>query len=258
MPADWVTPSYLVATRQNQGSSVRVKVYPVQQNTNYEVRIDMKGVAGSSYWTEVAYKLGNYSAQDFDDNPSTWTIINKFDGFGTFPNGNGEVWTTYLATLNSQEKSILSIGFKAGSLNGSYPRGYWDNLAICSPLPQLTASTNNVVKRLVKNYKDPSGLTMQKAFQILHLGNNLTTWQLRNNQDATYTPLGGTPTPLIVQGFGFYESTGGLGPGQTANVRAYVNNNRDKGTYQGSFTLQKYDNGLTQDMLRIRYFLVVE
>ncbi len=143
--ADWTAPSYLLSTRSNTGSSTRVKVYPVSPNTNYVISIDMKGTQALHYWTEAGYKLGNFSAEDFNNNYSTWTLVNKFcESFSGCQNGNGGIWTTYTSIVNSGNNSSLSLGFKAGlGIYGTvYPGGYFDNLSICvtgaTPTPTPT------------------------------------------------------------------------------------------------------------------------
>ncbi|MDP2861079.1 MAG: hypothetical protein Q8N98_05230, partial [bacterium] len=113
---------------------------------------------------------------------------------------------------------------------------------------------------LVKNYQAPGSLTMQDAFKITNTASVSTTWQLKNNQDATFIPINAQnakPTPIPAQGFGFYESSGGLGPKQTTTIRAYTNNNRQAGIYQGSYTLQQVVGSRTLYVEKISYRLTV-
>lgn len=127
-----------------------------------------------------------------------------------------------------------------------------------SPTPTpvaLSVSTNNVRLTLVKDYRSPSGLTMAEAFRITSTGT--TTWQLKNNQDATYTSPEGKTSSVIAQGFGFYETSGGITAGQTLIIHAYVNNNKAAGTYRGSYTLQSVNQGYTQNVIQIFYNLTV-
>jgi hypothetical protein len=125
-----------------------------------------------------------------------------------------------------------------------------------SPTPSLSVSTNNVQLTLVKDYQDPTGATLKDAFEIT--ASKTTAWQLKNNQDATYTPENDTPTPIIGQGFGFYEASGGILAGQTVKVRAYVINSKPTGIYQGTYTLQQVDQNKTIDVATIKYRLEVE
>lgn len=134
--ANWnTTGGALRATRSSPGSSSKVKVYSILPNTTYKVQVKMLGLTGFNYWTEAAYKLGNQNAQDFDENSSTWSYLNKFEGFGSYRNGNRGVWTNYIKYINTATYNNISIGFKAGLLSpGSYPGGNWDDLSICSML----------------------------------------------------------------------------------------------------------------------------
>ncbi|MFH1414075.1 MAG: fibronectin type III domain-containing protein, partial [Candidatus Omnitrophota bacterium] len=61
----------------------------------------------------------------------------------------------------------------------------------------------------------------------------------------------------VGQGFGFYESSGGIGVGQTVTIRAYVNNNKAAGLYQGSYQLQEIQGSTTIDVGTISYNLTV-
>jgi len=110
----------------------------------------MKGDPGLNYWTEVAYRLGAYSAFDFDSSPFNWVYVNKFDGFGSYPNGNGGVWQTYSRTIDTGSSTSVSVGFKAGMSSGYYPGGNWRDLAICSsstptPTPTITPTPTPTV-----------------------------------------------------------------------------------------------------------------
>ena len=133
--------------------------------------------------------------------------------------------------------------------------GYSDGITVASP---LKVSTTNVTLTLIKDYSSPSGLTLANAFTITNSSNSVTGWQLYNNQDGTYTPPGGQPTSISVQGFGFYESSGGILAGQTITIRAYVNNNKANGLYKGSYKLQELRNGSTIDVATISYALEVK
>jgi hypothetical protein len=89
----------------------------------------MRGAASSvAYWTEFAYRFGNASAQDFDQNPANWVLVQKFSNTGT--NGNGDVWVRYQATFNSGANTQISIGFKSGSSGGVGPAAHWDSLLV--------------------------------------------------------------------------------------------------------------------------------
>ncbi|MDM8007430.1 MAG: fibronectin type III domain-containing protein, partial [Phycisphaerae bacterium] len=118
----------LQTARSSPGSSCKVKVYNLSANANYQVSVWIKCPSGSSYWAECAFKLGNYSAQDFDANSGTWTMIKKFASDGT--NGNGNTWTQYSVNFASGSSTQMSVGFKLGSSSGTGPTVQWDTLRV--------------------------------------------------------------------------------------------------------------------------------
>ena len=119
----------LQASRGSEGSSAKVKVYSITAGANYTISVYMKCPSyGGSYWAECAYKLGSYTAEDFDQNGGTWTMVKKFAGDGA--NGNGNTWTQYSATFNSGSNTQISVGFKLGSSGGAGPTVLWDTLRI--------------------------------------------------------------------------------------------------------------------------------
>ncbi|MHC4708302.1 MAG: BACON domain-containing protein [Planctomycetota bacterium] len=118
----------LQASRANSGSSGNVAVYAIEANTNYTISAYMRCSSWSStYWAEFAFRLGHFTAQDFDSNPSAWSMIQKFSKSGT--NGNGNIWQQYTTTFNSGSYTQVSVGFKLGS-TGSAPPVQWDTLQI--------------------------------------------------------------------------------------------------------------------------------
>jgi|GEM_PF-2228741 len=120
----------LQASRGSQGSSAKVKVYGLNMNTNYTISVWIKcpSYTANSYWAECAYKLGSYTAEDFDQNGGTWAMVKKFAGDGA--NGNGNTWTQYSATFNSGSNTQISVGFKLGSSGGAGPTVLWDTLRV--------------------------------------------------------------------------------------------------------------------------------
>jgi hypothetical protein len=122
--------NYLQASRSSQGSSAKALVYDVPTNTDITISIYMRCPSfGGGYWMESAYRLGNHTAQDFDENSSAWTMIKKFDSYGG-QNGNGNTWTQYQKEVNTGSNSQISIGFKLGSSGGGGPTVGWDTLVI--------------------------------------------------------------------------------------------------------------------------------
>ncbi len=126
-------------------------------------------------------------------------------------------------------------------------------------VPQVTlqVSTTSATTTLTKNYDSTSGLTMNPGFIITNPG-PATGWQLKSNQDATFTAVGGTPVPVLVQGFGFYDSSGGIQSQGSYTVRAYVNNNRPAGLYKGSYNLEQILTGGNKVVAKINYVLTVK
>lgn len=118
----------LQAVRSNSGSSAKVRVYSISANSNYTISVWIKCPSSTSYWAECAYKLGSNTAQDFDQNGGTWTMVKKFSDTGT--NGNGNVWTQYTLSFNSGSSTQISVGFKLGSSPGNGPTVLWDTLRI--------------------------------------------------------------------------------------------------------------------------------
>ncbi len=119
----------LQATRSNTGSSAKAKVYTISPNSSYTIKVYARcPSSGDAYWRECFYKLGTYTAQDFDQNGGTWTEIKKFSNSGT--NGNGNTWVQYTKTFNSGSSTQISVGFKTGNSGGTAPTIQWDTLRI--------------------------------------------------------------------------------------------------------------------------------
>ena len=120
----------LVANRNNvAGSSAKAQVFNIASNTFYTISIYIRcPSSGVPYWAECAYKLGSFTAQDFDANVASWTMIKKFSDTG--PNGNGDTWTQYSLIFNSGTETQISVGFKLGSTGSSALAVQWDSLRI--------------------------------------------------------------------------------------------------------------------------------
>ncbi len=118
----------LQAARSSGGSSSKVRVFDIEPNTEYTFSVYMRCPSwSSSYWAEVAYRLGDHSARSFDENADSWAMVKKFSPSVT--NGNGDVWTQYSQTFASGSNTRVSVGFKLGS-TGSAPTVAWDTLRI--------------------------------------------------------------------------------------------------------------------------------
>lgn len=174
------TGNALQATRGGPGSSARVQVFPVKPNTPYTMSVWARCPSfGSAYWAEFAYKLGNSTAQDFDANAGTWTLIKKFSD--TSANGNGNVWALYSANFNSGANTQIGIGSKLGASTGTGPTVQWDQLSIVSlALPSLASAVAN----------SPTNLTLQFAEAVSDAtATNLANFRLTNSS-GSITVLG--------------------------------------------------------------------
>jgi phosphodiesterase/alkaline phosphatase D-like protein len=134
---------------------------------------------------------------------------------------------------------------------GNSSRVYSDTITLVGVLP----STTSVTLTLNKDASQP--IVFTDAFSITNTSGASTGFQLYNNQDATFTPTNGSPTPIPAQGFGFYEVSGGLGTGQSITIRAYVNNNMSPGLYQGSYMLKELQGSWASQVARITYKLTI-
>ena len=123
------TVNTLQAERASGGSSSKVNVYDVSASTSYTLSVYIRCPSdGGTYWAECAYRLGDNSAQNFDQDSGSWTMVKKFDSGGT--NGNGDVWTLYTANISTGGYTQISVGFKLGSSGGTGPTVQWDTLQI--------------------------------------------------------------------------------------------------------------------------------
>lgn len=118
----------LRATRGNNGSSARVRVYPIAPNHAYTASVYMRVTnTTGDFWAETGFRLGSFTANDFDSNPAQWTLIEKFD---KTTGGNGNAWIRYAVTFTSGASTQISVGFKLGKLSGKAPTVLWDTLRI--------------------------------------------------------------------------------------------------------------------------------
>jgi hypothetical protein len=77
---------------------------------------------------ETALRLGNHTAQDFEENVGSWTIIQRFSDTGV--NGNGNTWTRYSVQVSTGVNTEISIGYKLGTGRNLQPIVGWDTLRI--------------------------------------------------------------------------------------------------------------------------------
>jgi hypothetical protein len=118
----------MTANRNARGSSARVVHYPITPHSTYTISIYMKcGSSPADYWAESAFKLGSNAAYNFDSDPGTWTMLQKFSRTN---NGNNNNWVMYSRTFNSGDYTTISVGYKIGSLDNYAPVAFWDSLKI--------------------------------------------------------------------------------------------------------------------------------
>jgi hypothetical protein len=128
-PAAWAAAGgSLQTSRSAGGSSTRTLVFLVPANRTIDVSASLKCPAfAGGYWMELGVRAGSHSADDFDANPSAWTIVQKFSASGQ--NGNGNVWTRYSRQVSTGASTVITVGFKLGS-SGSGPAVGWDTLRL--------------------------------------------------------------------------------------------------------------------------------
>lgn len=116
-------------SRTTTGSSAKAMVYNITPYTNYTISVYARcpSTATGNYWAECAFKFGSNTAQDFDSNGGTWSMIKKFDSGS---NGNNATWTQYSTTFYSGAYNQVTIGFKLGVSSGDAPTIRWDTLRI--------------------------------------------------------------------------------------------------------------------------------
>jgi hypothetical protein len=123
--------NHLESTRDKKGSSSKVNVYTVPANTEITVSVSMRCPEYTSrgdYWMESAFRLGNHTAQDFEENVGSWTMIQRFSDTGI--NGNANTWTRYSVQVNTGANTEISIGYKLGTGRNLQPIVGWDTLRI--------------------------------------------------------------------------------------------------------------------------------
>jgi hypothetical protein len=204
------------AQRSGSGSSVKAKVYTVTANTTYTVSIWIRCPSSSSYWAETAYKLGSNTAQDFDQNAGTWTLIKKFDNAGT--NGNGDIWTRYAVSVATGSSTQLTIGYKLGSSPGNGPIVKWDMLRIAPPgaLPTISRSPAS----LSPTCNQGSNASSQ-SFTVQNTGAATLSYSISDNQTwLSVSPTTGT-------------STGGI----NTHTVTYATSGLAAGTYAATITI---------------------
>ena len=149
------TGNALQVTRGGLGSSARVQVFPVKPNTAYQLSVWARCPSfTSAYWAECAYRLGQFTAQDFDANAGSWSMVKKFSDTGA--NGNGNVWTLYTTNFNTGANTRVSVGFKLGANPSTGPTVHWDQLALVSlALPGVNLAVADTPTNVRVRFAEP-------------------------------------------------------------------------------------------------------
>ncbi len=207
----------LQAYRTGNGSSAKAKVYTIGTNKSYALSVYIRCPSGSAtYWAETAYKLGSYSAEDFDTNAGTWTLVKKFSSDGT--NGNGDVWTQYSVVFNSGTNTQVSVGFKLGSSGTNGPTVKWDTLRIIEQAPTPTISRSPAT--LAPSCTQGSNAASQ-TFTVANSGTGTLSYTITDNVSwLSCSPTSGT-------------STGGT----NTHTVTYSTSGLSAGTYSGTITI---------------------
>ncbi len=182
----------LQTSRASTGSSARAQVYTIQANTDYTIAVYIQcPSAAAPYWAECAYKLGSFGAQDFDADPATWTLIQKFSDTGT--NGNGNTWTQYAKTFNSGAGTQISVGFKLGNSGGTAPTVRWDTLTLTpagAPPPAIGRSPATLAPSCGQG-SNAAG----QSFTVQNTGGGTLNYTIGDNASwLSCSPTSGTST----------------------------------------------------------------
>ncbi len=180
----------LQAQRTGMGSSVKAKVFNINPNTNYTVSVWIRCPAGSAYWAETGYRLGNHLAQDFDTNPVTWTLIEKFASDGT--NGNGDTWVQYSKPFNSGADTQVTVGYKLGSSSGAGPTVRWDTFRLTTGTgtPTITRSPSALSPSCTQGSNAGN-----QSFSVQNTGTGTLNYTITDNQTwLSVSPASGTST----------------------------------------------------------------
>lgn len=121
--------NYLQASRSAAGSSARALVFLVPAGRTIDVSAYLRCPSSSAgYWAEFGCRLGSWSADDFDANPGSWTLVKKFSP--STQNGNGNAWTRYSAFVNTGSSTVITVAFKLGCSGAGAPSVGWDSLRL--------------------------------------------------------------------------------------------------------------------------------
>ncbi|MBI2017744.1 hypothetical protein HYS92_01705 [Candidatus Daviesbacteria bacterium] len=150
------------------------------------------------------------------------------DGTVAKPSGNCSI-----------ESPLFRANYKLVYRSGNVPVGQPAPILAVSNVigvHSITPSTDSVVVTLDRNNAQ-YGLVYWPGFTLTSKG--ATAWQIKYS----------SPT----QGQGFYESSGGIAPNGSTNIRAYINVNKPNGTYVGLATIRYYQDGKWYDGPSVKY-----
>lgn len=98
------------------------------------------------------------------------------------------------------------------------------------------------VNEVLRKVNAQNGLIYGRGFTLTSV--DATAWQIKYNE----------PT----QGQGFYESSGGIAPGRSINIRTYINSNKPNGIYNGSAVIKYFSNGSWKDGPTVSYRIILK
>ncbi|MEI8350502.1 MAG: fibronectin type III domain-containing protein, partial [Candidatus Omnitrophota bacterium] len=146
--------------------------------------------------------------------------------------------------------------YRVRATNAAGDSGY-SNTLTTNTLSLLTATPDNVSATIYKGTNPSLYAYGAKATITYSGGGTGTTFEFRDNADATFTPPGGSPTPeATASKFGFMTVSGGIGSTPVESA-TYVLNTKAVGIYTGTHGLKEYKNSILIDVKNVRYTLDV-
>ncbi len=110
-----------------------------------------------------------------------------------------------------------------------------------TPATNITVDKTSVSVTLDRTGIQTGQLIYGSGFTIT--SQTATGWEIKYNEATS--------------GQGFYESSGGINPGSSTNIRTYINTNKTNGTYTGSAIVRYEKNGTWYDGPTVSYSIVL-
>lgn len=118
---------------------------------------------------------------------------------------------------------------------------------LTSPSPTISTDTSGTITvsttsvNVTISRSGSTGSLYGSGFNIISQG--ATGWSLYNNDGTS--------------GQGFYETSGGITPGGSQNIRTYINSNKTNGVYSGSYLVKYSKNGTWQSGPTVTYSITL-